>query len=157
MRTPPRPSCRRRTVAAATPFGRTIANMRMKSGHSPMIDPASFKNLRLLGGFTIAALEFTPEPMLDALGREAVAQTRILGSKFQLLICSGLSDEELSVTLYHEILEAATVASDHPPASVVDLNEAGFERTARQTHLELGNASAQNLNRMLQIHGFLGQ
>ena len=83
--------------------------------------------------------------------------TRIFGAKFHLLICFGLSDEELSVTLYHEILEAATVASDHPPASVVDLNEAGFERTARQMHLELGSASPQNLNLTLQIDGFLGE
>jgi hypothetical protein len=119
-----------------------------------MTGAAVFIDLRLRGGFIIAALEFTPEPMLDAIGREAVAQTRATGSDFQLLIRSGLSDEELSVTLYHEVLEAATVANQHPPDSVLDLNEAGFERAARQMHRELGCVSPENLNRMLQILGF---
>ncbi len=66
-----------------------------------MTGAAVFINLRLRGGFTIAALELTSEPLLDAIGREADAQTRATGSDFHLLIRSGLSDEELSVTLYH--------------------------------------------------------
>ncbi len=119
-----------------------------------MTGAAVFINLRLRGGFTIAELEFTSEPMLDAIGREAVARTRVTGSNFHLLIRSGLSEEDLSVTLYHEVLEAATVVSQHPPESVLDLNEAGFERAARQMHLELGRASPEKLNRMLQIFGF---
>jgi hypothetical protein len=115
-----------------------------------MIDVANFRGIQLSGGFAIVEIECTLEPMQDPLGREAVAQTRIVGSEFHLLIRSGLCDEEMSVTLYHEVLEAATVASAHAPDSVMDLNEAGFERVARQMHRELGPASPENLNRMLQ-------
>lgn len=93
-----------------------------------MIDPASFKNARLHGGFVITEVRFSREPFEDALGRAAIAQTRTLGKNFQLLIRSGLNERELSVTLYHEILEAATVALSHPAPSVLDFNEGDFER-----------------------------
>ena len=119
-----------------------------------MIDAATFKNTRLRGGFVIVGVEFTDEPMVDALGREAVAKTGIVGMKFDLLIRAGLDERELSVTLYHEILEAAAVASANAPTSVMDFNEADFERTAHAMHDELGEALPENLNRMLQLHGF---
>ncbi len=77
--------------------------------------------------------------------------------EFRLLIRSSLNDEELSVTLYHEILEAAAVASSHPPDSVTNFTEADFELAARTTHDSLGEASPENLNRMLQFHGFGGE
>jgi hypothetical protein len=76
----------------------------------------------------------TQQLLEDPLGREAVAQTRIVGREFRLAIRAGLSEEELSVTLYHEILEAMTVASSHPPETVCDLNEAGFEAAAWRAH-----------------------
>jgi hypothetical protein len=60
----------------------------------------------------------------------------------------------LSVTFYHEVLEAATVACSAPPASVIDFNEADFERTAYAMHEKFGPASPENLSRMLQFHGF---
>jgi hypothetical protein len=94
---------------------------------------------------------------VDALGREAVAQTRILGRELRLVIRSGLSDGELSITLYHEILEAATVGSSHPPGSVLHLNEAGFEAGARRAHQIWGKVSVDNLNQMLQFYGFCEQ
>lgn len=47
------------------------------------------------------------------------------------------------------------MASADAPASVSDFNEADFERTAYAMHDELGEASPENLNRMLQLHGFL--
>jgi hypothetical protein len=122
-----------------------------------VINIDSFLNQRLAGVFSVAAIELTHEPLVDALGREAVAQARILGRELRLVIRFGLPDRELSITLYHEILEAATVASSHPPGSVVDLNEAGFEAAARQAHQTWGEASVENLNRMLQFHGFRGQ
>jgi len=96
-----------------------------------VINTASFLNRRLGGVFFIAEIELTSEPLEDALGREAIAQTRIVGREFRLVIRAGLPDAELSITLYHEILEAATVASLHPPGSVCELNEAGFEAAAR--------------------------
>jgi hypothetical protein len=67
----------------------------------------------------------------------------------RLLVRAGLSEEELSVTLYHEILEAASVADAHPPAGVLDFNEADFERAAREAHRRWGNASPANLDLLL--------
>jgi hypothetical protein len=119
-----------------------------------MIDPASFENLRLRGGFVIVRVEFINAPMVDALEREAIAQTRIVGRNFYLLIRAGLNERELSVSLYHEILEATAVASLHPPDTVMEFNEGDFERAAQATHAEWGNASPENLNRMLQSYGF---
>jgi hypothetical protein len=119
-----------------------------------VINTDSFLNQRIGGIFFITEIELTGEPLVDALGREAVAQTRIVGREFRLLIRSGLPDAELSITLYHEILEAATVASLHPPNSVCELNEAGFEAAAFQAQQSWGDASVDNLNRMLQFYGF---
>lgn len=119
-----------------------------------MIHIDSLLNQRLGGIFFIAEIELTDEPLEDALGREAIVQTRIVGREFRLIIRSGLPDVELSITLYHEILEAATVASLHPPESLCDLNEAGFEAAARQAQQTWGEATAENLNRMLQFYGF---
>jgi hypothetical protein len=119
-----------------------------------VIDINSFKNLRLLGGFTIVEIEFTPEPFVDALGRDAIAQTRIIGKEFHILIRSDLSEKELSVTLYHEILEAASVGSWNPPASVMDFNEGDFESAGYAAHERWGNASEDNLNRLLQFYEF---
>ena len=119
-----------------------------------MIDLNAFQNLRLQGGFRIVRLEITHEPITDAIGREAVARTRIVGLDFDLLIRAGLSQRELSVTLYHEILEAATVAVENPPAAVRELNEGDFDRAAFQAHEQLGEVSPQNLDRMLQLYGF---
>jgi hypothetical protein len=122
-----------------------------------VIDLGQFKNLRLHGGFVIREIEVTEAPITDALGRQAVAQTRGIALDFRLLIGAGLSEEELSITLYHEILEAASVAIAEPPASVTDFNEADFERAAHEAHVRWGNASPANLNRLLQFHGFRGR
>lgn len=122
-----------------------------------MIDPATFRNLRLQGGFIIVDVHFTPKPMLDALNREAVAQTRIVGSRFHILLRGGVSDDETSISLYHEVLEAATVASLRPPDSVMEFNEGDFERAAQTAHAQYGPATPANLNRMLQSYGFQGE
>ena len=122
----------------------------------PVIDTRPFLNLRLQGGFVIAEIEFTDEPMVDALGREAAAQTRITGREFRLLIRGGLPDDELSITLYHEILEAATVANLAPPPGVAEFNEGAFERAARAAHQQWGRATPVSLDQLLQFHGFQG-
>lgn len=124
---------------------------------TPMIDPHSFENVPLRGGFTIVRVELSDEPMVDVLGREAIARTGTVGRKLDLTIRSGLSNKELSVTLYHEILEAMTVAVDDPPASVMEFNEADFERAGYEAHERFGPASPANLNRMLQSYGFRGE
>jgi len=125
--------------------------------NSPVIDLRQFINLRLHGGFIIRDIELTDAPIIDAIGREAIAQTSAVARNFRLFIRSGLSEEELSITLYHEILEAASVAVADPPRSVIDFNEADFERAAREAHERWGNASPANLNLLLQFHGFRGE
>jgi hypothetical protein len=119
-----------------------------------MFNSASYKNLRLRGGFVIVCVEFTREPMRDALEREAVAQTKIVGRQFWLLIRAGLDDREVSISLYHEVLEAATVAAVSPPQAVMGLNEGDFERAAQTAHAQWGEATPENLNRLLQSYGF---
>ncbi|MGH7993195.1 MAG: hypothetical protein ACREDQ_06745 [Limisphaerales bacterium] len=129
-----------------------------KWGLNPIvIDIGQFRNLPLHGGFTIQEIELTDAPIVDAIGREAVAQTSTIARDFRLLIRAGLSGEELSVTLYHEILEAASITVANPPASVVEFNEADFERAAREAHKRWGNASPANLNLLLQFHEFRGK
>jgi hypothetical protein len=122
-----------------------------------VIDIKQFKNLRLQGGFIITDIELTDIPIVDAIGREAIAQTQTIAGRFRLFIRSGLSEEELSVTLYHEILEAASVVTADPPAGVMDFNEADFERAAHDAHERWENASPANLDLLLQFHGFRGQ
>jgi hypothetical protein len=119
-----------------------------------VIDVNPFRNVRLQGGFTIARIAITEEPLVDAIGREAIARTRVRGRNFDLLIRAGLSGRELSVTLYHKILEAATVAADNAPNAVRDFDEGAFDRAAYQAHAEFGEASPENLDRMLQLYGF---
>jgi hypothetical protein len=119
-----------------------------------MIDLSTYRNLRLRGGFTIVRIEITHKPLSDAIGRDAIARTQIVGRNFDLLIRASLPPRELSVTLYHEVLEAATVATDTPPAAVRELNEGDFDRAAYQAYEQLGEVSPKNLDRMLQLYGF---
>jgi hypothetical protein len=70
-----------------------------------MIELAKLEGIELPGGFVIASVELSEVPMRDALGREAVAQTTIMGMQFHLILQRGSSEEELSISLYHEILE----------------------------------------------------
>jgi hypothetical protein len=125
--------------------------------NSTVFDIRQFKNFRLHGGFIIKNIELTDAPIVDAIGREAIAQTSVITREFRLLIRAGLSEEELSITLYHEILEAASVAVANPPDGVIEFNEADFERAAREAHERWGNASPANLNLLLQFHGFRGE
>jgi hypothetical protein len=65
-----------------------------------VISLRQFRNLRLHGGFLIKGIELTDAPIVDAIGREAIAQTSVIAREFRLLIRSGLSEEELSITVY---------------------------------------------------------
>ena len=106
------------------------------------------------GGFVIVDVEFVAKPLVDAIGRPAVAKTQIIGREFRLTVLSGLSSKEKSVTLYHEVLEGMTVASAETPTSVQDFNEGDFERAAHEAHKRFGPASPTSVNTMLQFYGF---
>jgi hypothetical protein len=110
--------------------------------------------VKLRRDFRISAIEVSAEPLTDAFGRAAVAQTTISGREFRILIQPGLDERELSVTLYHEVREAASVGTDECPSRVIEFNEADFERAAQSAHQRLGPANAANLNRMLEEYGF---
>ena len=119
-----------------------------------MAVPDNFANASLRGGFILAPVEVTGEPLVDALGREAFARTWIIGREFRVTVRATLDDKEFSVTLYHEILEAMTVAVIDPPAGVMEFNEGDFERAGYEAFERFGVASPDSLNRMLQFHGF---
>lgn len=63
-----------------------------------MAEANLFQGLRLRGGFVIVRLDFVVEPLVDAVGRTAIAQTHIIGREFYLTILSSLNDKEKSVT-----------------------------------------------------------
>ena len=58
------------------------------------------------------------------------------------------------MTLYHEVLEAVSVASANPPESVLEFNEGDFEQAAQRMDEELGEATPEKLDAMLQSFGF---
>jgi len=119
-----------------------------------MLDLAPFQDLQLRGGFVIAEAHLTAQPLLDPLDRAASAQTIIRGNRFYIYLRADLDERELSVSLYHEVLEAATVAAEQPPEAVVEFNEGAFERAAQAVHARLGLASPETLNQMLAEFGF---
>jgi len=45
-----------------------------------MLDPNQFDHLELLGVFIIVHLGFDDEPLIDVIGREAIARTSIIGT-----------------------------------------------------------------------------
>ena len=103
---------------------------------------ARLTGYQLHGGFRIVRVSVTDQPLLDAIGREAVARTVIIGSSFEIELAR-LSDDELSISLYHEVLEAATVAAATPPASVAAYNEP----TSNAQHATHARSSARPLPR----------
>jgi len=118
------------------------------------MDLSIFKSTQLSGGFILLDVERSSEPFADAIGRPALAKTSIIGHRFEIIVADHLGERELSVTLYHEVLEAATVAADPAPACVTELNEQDFDRIAYQMHEQLGLATPSNLNRMLEMFHF---
>ena len=113
-----------------------------------------FAGAQLRGGFEIVRLDVAKNALVDPLGREAIARTHIIAKQFFVTIRPGLSEDEVSVTIYHEILEAATVASVAPPKIVRDFGEVDFEHAGYRAHEQFGAVSLENLDRMLQFYGF---
>jgi hypothetical protein len=115
----------------------------------------AFEYQPLRGGFLLIKIVISAEPLHDAIGRVALARTTIVGPNISIeLSASALSPDEVSVSIYHEVLEAATVGALTPPATVCELNEAGFEAAAQAAHRVFGAATPETLNRMLDSFGF---
>jgi hypothetical protein len=121
---------------------------------SAVLDLAQFSNLPLEGGFTLAEVRLSAEPLLDPLNRDATAQPTIRGKRFRTMLSAGMEGRELSLSLYHEVLETATVAAETPPHAALEFNEGAFERAARRAHEQLGFATPRTLNQMLIEYGF---
>jgi hypothetical protein len=119
-----------------------------------VLDLSLFKHVDLRGGFSIVEVRLASQSLFDPLGRPAAAQTLIRGTQFYIALREGMNEEEVSISLYHEVMEAATVAAAEPPDSVVDLNEGDFEEAARSAHTRYGPASPGTLNEMLEKLGF---
>jgi len=120
-----------------------------------VLDLRPFQNVRLRGGFTLAEVVLTARALLDPLERAATAQTIIRGSRFYVFLRADLDEREISISLYHEVLEAATVAAAHPPNAVLELNEEDFEQAAQAAHARYGLASPETLNQFLAEFGFV--
>jgi hypothetical protein len=119
-----------------------------------VLDLAAFQNVSLRGGFLILEVRITAQSLLDPLGRPAAAQTLIRGNHFHILLLEGMDEAEFSISLYHEVLEAATVAAEKPPESVMEFNEGDFEQSARSAYSQYGIVSPATLNEMLEKFGF---
>jgi len=124
------------------------------SNASKGLDLGSFADVELRGGFSIESVVRETEAMVDNLRRPALASTSTIAGRMNIRIADGLSPEEESISMYHEVLEAATVSSFNAPSSVWDLNEAGFEELAQSFQTELGMATPENLSTMLERMGF---
>jgi hypothetical protein len=92
--------------------------------------------------------------MRDAIGRPALARAVIEGRTISIEIATAQAPEELSVSIYHELLEALTVGVQFPPRAVWDLNEAGFEQAAQDAHRLHGLANPRNVIIFLSEFGF---
>ena len=114
----------------------------------------AFRNLPLPGGFLLASVELDANPLTDAIGRAALAKTTVEGSALTITLALGQSDEEQSISLYHELLEGLTVAWSIPPAAVIEFCEADFEREAREAHNRFGVASPASVLAFLAAFDF---
>lgn len=92
--------------------------------------------------------------MSDAIGRPALARVVIEGNTISIDLVANQTSDELSVSIYHELLEALTVGVTSPPQAVCDLNEAGFEKAAQDAHRRHGLANPDTVLKFLHEFGF---
>jgi hypothetical protein len=118
------------------------------------MDLSPFRNLELRGGFVLSNIHLSAQPLLDPIERSAIAETVIRGNRFEISLRADLDEREISISLYHEVLEAATVAALFPPQSVLEFNEGDFEQAAQGAYNRFGPASPQTLNTLLAEFGF---
>ena len=113
-----------------------------------------FRALRLPGGFLLSEIVLDSRGMLDPMGRPALAKAEIHGATIRIQILAGLPTEEVSISIYHELLEALTVGVDQAPLQVVDFREGDFEKAARDGHARYGLATSTSVLIFLYANGF---
>ena len=118
------------------------------------MDLEQFSDLKLPHGFRLLGVEVADTPMLDAIGRPALARAVIESGTISIYLTVDQTPDEVSVSIYHEVLEAMTVGVPSPPAEVCDLNEAGFEQAAKDANRRHGLANAASVLIFLREFGF---
>ena len=109
-------------------------------------------DVELHGGFVIRSIAET-QGLKNVAGNRALAGTSTVGGReMYITLESGQSAEQASISLYHEVLEAAAVARS--PVALIEFGEAEFEAAAMRFHSKFGQASAENLSQMLREMGF---
>jgi len=114
---------------------------------------SAFEGLELPGQFFLQGIHLTSADLVDPIGRPALAKSVIQGTTIAIFL-TPQSKEEESISIYHEVLEALTVAFDSPPESVLEMNEADFEHAAWAAHQNFGFASPENVINFITAYGF---
>ena len=76
------------------------------------------------------------------------------GVDMKIEIAPGLSPEEQSITIYHEVIEVASLQAKQPPPTVLDLSEQEIDLLAKMAHEQYGLATVETLNHLLRDLGF---
>ena len=92
--------------------------------------------------------------MMDAIGRPALARAVVENGTISIYLTADQTPDDMSVSVYHEVLEAMTVAVLSPPTQVCELNEAGFEQAAKDAHRRHGLANPASVLTFLREFGF---
>ena len=69
-------------------------------------------------------------------------------------IAPGLSSEEQLITIYHEVIEVASLQAKQPPPTGLDLSEQEIDLLAKMAHEQYGLATVETLNHLLRDLGF---
>jgi hypothetical protein len=109
----------------------------------------------LHSGILIEAIAYEDE-LYDVLGRPATGWTRQIGNRLEITLLSGLTEEEASVTMYHELIEAAMGVHfpNDVPIALHEVNEEQIDDLAVKYHQRFGPATVDTLNEMLRELGF---
>jgi hypothetical protein len=86
----------------------------------PSLNLAQYRSLDLPGGFVLSSVELVPGPLIDPIGRPALAKTTIQGRDIRIILDETRPAVEQSISIYHEVLEGMTVAFAHPPTAVLE-------------------------------------
>ena len=118
------------------------------------MDLGQFSNLQLSQGFRLVGIEIVEGPMLDAIGRPALAKAVIESNTIRIYLAAGQTPGEMSVSIYHEVLEAMTIGVPVPPPRVFNLTEAGFEQAAQDAYQRHGLANKVSVINFIHELGF---
>lgn len=115
---------------------------------------STFRELGLPGGFVLTSIDAVPGPLIDPIGRTALAKTTIHGTRMSIVFDRDQPEDEQSISIYHELIEGLAVALIRPPAPVADFCEADFEHEARAAFERLGVATPATVLACLATLGF---